>query len=380
MIVSKFEKIMRVFPLFCLASAANAVSNPAPTTAPKVAVPANNKVIAKVAKLSSVANLDAKGEYIGNENRKKLAQTVENEVQRDSRQNFRISGMFEDYEKSDETQWRKIKANKNLVALNQHSFLQKKAQKKAQNLNSNDVDDPMSVYLKNFEESKNEDVSSVQKLSASEGDSEKLFGTTSDSVVKDSTVEKNTDYFSSSSDTFSSAADKSSDKSADKTDKYVDYFSSEKTSVPSDNFGSNFGYSSDSPSSTSTDSTDSSSSSTENYTNTSSDSSDESSDPKRSSSISSVADAPLRPNDYSQDFSHSTNYGGSVISIPLSSQIQVSLLQKKEKLAKKIAPGVEEEVAKEKAWDVYLSDDFARKEKEDKEVVRSLKTRKEYKE
>lgn len=97
-------------------------------------------------------------------------------------------------------------------------------------------------------------------------------------------------------------------------------------------------------------------------------------------SLDKPADVPktMNPSDFTQDFHHSSNYGGAVISIPLSSQLQVSTSFLQHKSEMKIAPGVEEEVAKEKKWDVYLADGFRAQETRDEEEVKRMKGRKEY--
>jgi len=60
---------------------------------------------------------------------------------------------------------------------------------------------------------------------------------------------------------------------------------------------------------------------------------------------SAIASASVQPHDFSQDVHHSQQMGGSVISIPLSSQLQVSSLIQE-------MPGVENRVKRERMWDL----------------------------
>lgn len=57
--------------------------------------------------------------------------------------------------------------------------------------------------------------------------------------------------------------------------------------------------------------------------------------------------------------------------IPLSSQLQtsVSLLQTNTKTS----PGVDQEVQRERKWDVYLGDTYAKNEKDDKQQEREIR-------
>lgn len=99
--------------------------------------------------------------------------------------------------------------------------------------------------------------------------------------------------------------------------------------------------------------------------------------------------------DYNQEVPHTSNAGGQIITVPLSSQLQKlkkpeaftqiraesSALQRFGTAALMgTAPGTDEEVAKEKKWDVYLSDTFANYEARDASLIKKIKARRDMKE
>lgn len=79
----------------------------------------------------------------------------------------------------------------------------------------------------------------------------------------------------------------------------------------------------------------------------------------------------LKPHDFTQDLPHTTVSSGSVISIPLSSQLQESFLQTNSKT--KTAPGVAATVNKARMWDVYIHDTYADLEAKDKKEERRIR-------
>jgi hypothetical protein len=276
-------------------------------------------------------------EHTGNEKRRKIADAIEAEVQKDSRQNFRISGLFEGYEKEDAEELRQVKADKNLGAFLQVKEEPKVAQKPfhkqtsleavdaeiaAQRALSVDIHTPFAA---------NEEAEKEQYLKVKANPNlQALLQTRKRGLNDDDADDKSAgDAINKYLREFEGAEQKNADDTA--ADDASNQFAASVKSYEADSSSS--------------------------YV------------PRLSSvSVPNFESTPsFTP---STTMPHSHNYGGNVISIPLSSQLQLgtTFLQMKTR----IAPGVEQEVAKEKRWDVYLHDDFAQQEKKDEKEIRRV--------
>jgi len=262
---------------------------------------------------------------VQNEKRKKIADDIQAEAEKDSRQNFRISGLFEGFEKEDEQVLKEVKADRNLDAFlqvkeeprpavhKQASLETVEAEIAAQRAMNVDIHTPFAENEK-VEKENWQRVRSNPNLQALIQTKKRGFKGEGDDAGD--AISKYLHDFETSNDDSSTTKSDESSKSSDFAASVKDYGASDFHFVAKEEYA-----------------------------------------PSSQKFVPTTT------------MPHSHNYGGSVISIPLSSQLQVSFLQTKN------APGVEQEVAKERKWDVYLHDQFAADEKKDETEIKRVNSR-----
>lgn len=273
----------------------------------------------------------------GNDGRRKIADSIAVQVERDSHQNLHISGLFEDLEAKDRDVWRRVRGDKGLSLLQRSAKVE--PEKKAQT--SFDALDKVIAAQRSlvvdihtpFAENEKAEEEYYRKLKADPQLRQMLLLQIPDNVgdaisryLRDFKARSSPSATQSGSDSFASAV-RSFTADSDSSEMSAGWKAFKPTySIPEMKAAEEV-------------------------------------------QVDRSAEDDVVPS-YSATH-HTDNYGGAVLSIPLSSQLQMSFLQR----SQKISPGVEQEVAREKKWDLYLSDAFAAQERADEVEVKNLNSK-----